>query len=309
MGAYAVRRLLLVIPTLLVVYTITFVVMHATPGGPFDSVGDKPIAPAVKKNLERKYHLDQPLYKQYVYYLGNAVKGDFGPSYTQRNRNVLDIIKDFFPTSAKLGAVSLLIAVVAGVTLGVVAAVRANTVVDYATMFTAVIGISVPQFVTVSLLIYFLSLKVNLLPTNGWGGILDKRIIIPALALSFTPMAILARYTRASVLGVLRQDYVRTARAKGLKERAVLARHILRNALIPIATVAGVQFAFIVTGSFYVETGYNIPGIGSYFVTSATGRDYTVLMALTLLLAALVILANLVIDLVYALLDPRISYQ
>jgi ABC-type dipeptide/oligopeptide/nickel transport system permease component len=308
-GAYIVRRVLLLIPTLIIIYTITFVVMHATPGGPFDAAGDKPLPAATRKNLEKKYGLDKPLWQQYFVYLNNLRQGDLGPSYAQRNRQVTEIIRDTFPISAQLGLVAVVISVIFGIGLGVVAAVRQNSIVDYAAMLFATVGISLPTFVTAAVLVWLLSLTLNLVPTNGWNGILDKRVIIPAIALSFIPIATFARYTRASVLGILRQDYVRTARAKGVSERAVLGRHVLRNALIPIATVAGVQFVFIATGSFYVETVCNIPGIGSYFVRSATGRDYGLLMALTLLFAVLIVIANLVVDILYAWLDPRISYN
>jgi len=309
MGAYVVRRLLLLIPTLAIIYTITFVIMHATPGGPFDAAGDKPLPAATRRNLEKKYGLDKPLWQQYFVYIGNLAKGDLGPSYAQRNRQVSEIIGESFPRSIQLGLVAMIFAIVIGISLGVVAALRQNTPIDYGAMFIATIGISTPQYVVAAVLIWVLAINLNLLPTNGWDGIFSTKVIIPALALSFFPIAVFARYTRASILGVLRQDYVRTARAKGVRERAVIFRHVLRNALIPVATVAGVQIVFIITGSFYVETLCNIPGIGSYYVRSDTGRDYPMLMALTLLLAILIVIANLVVDIVYAWLDPRISYN
>ncbi len=309
MGAYIIRRILLLIPTIIVIYTITFFVMHATPGGPFDATGDKPLPAATRRNLERKYGLDKPLWQQYFVYIGNLAKGDLGPSYSQRNRQVSEIIRESFPRSIQLGLVAMAFAVVFGISLGILAAVRQNTFIDYAAMFVATIGISTPQYVVATVLIWVMAINLNLLPTNGWDGLFSTKIIIPALALAFFPIAVFARYTRASVLGVLRQDFVRTARAKGIRERTVLFRHVLRNALIPVATIAGVQLVFIITGSFYVETICNIPGVGSYFVRSATGRDYPMLMALTLLLALLIVIANLVVDLVYAWLDPRISYS
>lgn len=309
MGAYIVRRLLLVIPTLIVIYTLTFFVMHATPGGPFDTAGDKPLPAATRRNLERKYGLDKPLWQQYFIYLQNLAKGDLGPSYASRNRQVTEIIRESFPRSAQLGLVALFVSTIFGVGLGVLAAVRQNTIADYASMLLATIGISVPSYVTASVLIWIVAIKLNLVPTSGWEGIFSKNIIIPVIALSFFPIAIFARYTRAAVLGVLRQDYVRTARAKGVNERLVLARHVLRNALIPIVTVGGVQFVAIITGSFFVETVCNIPGVGNLFVRSSTGRDYPMLMALTLMLALLTIIANLLVDLLYAWLDPRISYS
>ncbi len=305
---FTIRRVAWTIPVILLVILMTFLLMRLIKGNPFQ-VTERAVPPSIQRNLERKYNLDKPLYYQYLAYLGNAVRGDFGPSYAQRNRTVADIIKEFFPNSAKLGLVAIAVSVVLGVGLGVVAAVKQNTVTDYLAMFLAVVGISTPAYVTASVLIWVLSLKLNLVPTNGWGGVFDRRIIIPVIALSFQPIAVFARYTRASVLGVLRQDYVRTARAKGVHERMVLWRHVLRNALIPVATVGGVLFVFIITGSFVVETIYNIPGIGNYFVRSATGRDYPMLMGLTLLFAFLIVVANLLVDLVYAWLDPRISYK
>jgi len=308
-GAYIVRRFLLVIPTLIVIYSLTFFVMHATPGGPFDAAGDKPLPAAARRNLERKYGLDKPLWQQYFVYVGNLAKGDLGPSYASRNRQVTDIIRESFPRSAQLGLVALIVSVVFGIGLGILAAIKQNTFADYASMLVATVGISVPSYVTASVLIWILAIQLNLVPTSGWEGILSKNIIIPVIALSFFPIAIFARYTRAAVLGVLRQDYVRTARAKGLGEHMVLLRHVLRNALIPIVTVGGVQFVAIITGSFFVETVCNIPGIGNLFVRSSTGRDYPMLMALTLMLALLTIIANLLVDLLYAWLDPRISYN
>jgi oligopeptide transport system permease protein len=308
MGNYVVRRLLLVIPTLLAVYTITFFLMHATPGGPWDNA-DKPLPPQVIANLNAKYHLDYPLWKQYTSYLGGALHGDLGPSYANTSRNVTDIIRDFFPVSIQLGLVALVLGVVAGIPLGIIAALKQNSWADYLCMFFAVVGISVPSFVVAVLLVWLLALELHLVPTGGWNGIADVRIIIPALALSFGPAAALARYTRSAVLEVLRQDYIRTAHAKGLPGRAVLGRHILKNALNPVVTIAPLILTFLITGSFFVETITNVPGIGRYFVTAITGRDYPVLMALTLLFAILVIFANLLADIGYGLLDPRIGYS
>jgi ABC-type dipeptide/oligopeptide/nickel transport system permease component len=308
MPAYVIRRLLAVIPTLLVVYTVTFAVMRATPGGPWDTAGDRPLPPAVVENIKAKYHLDEPIWKQYLLSLGNVVRGDFGYSYVSPSQTAGEIVRTFFPTSLKLGLVAMLIGVAAGVTLGIIAAVKQNSFTDFIAMFIAIVGISVPSYVVATLLILVLSLQFHLVPTNGWGGVFDSRIIIPALALSLFPAATLARYTRASTLEVLRQPFVVTARAKGLRERAVVSRHVLKNSLIPIVTVAGLTFANIVTGSFFIETVCGVPGIGRFFVTAVSGRDYPVLMAVTLLYALVLIIANLVVDLSYAVLDPRIRY-
>ena len=308
MGNYVIRRLLLVIPTLLAVYTITFLLMHATPGGPWDNA-DKPLPPEVIANLNAKYHLNYPLWRQYTSYLGGALHGDLGPSYANRSRNVTDIIRDFFPVSIQLGLVALVLGVAIGIPLGIVAALKQNSWMDYLSMFFAVGGISVPSFVAAVLLVWLLALEFHLVPTGGWDGVFSVRIITPALALSFGPAAVLARYTRSAVLEVLRQDYVRTAHAKGLSGAAVIGRHVLKNAFNPIVTIAPLILTGIITGSFFVETICSVPGIGRYFVTATTGRDYPVLMALTLLFAALIIAANLLADMAYGMLDPRISYS
>jgi ABC-type dipeptide/oligopeptide/nickel transport system permease component len=296
-----------VIPTLWLIYTVTFVVMHATPGGPWD-VTDRPLPPEIVENIKAKYGLDEPYWKQYVYYLWDALHGDFGPSYVNKSRTASDIVRDFFPVSLQLGLVAMLIGVPVGLFLGIIAAVKQNTATDYGAMFVAVLGISTPSYVTATLLVVVLSLQLHLLPTGGWEGIFSKNIIIPALALAFAPAATLARYARSATLEALRQDYVRTARAKGLRYRVIVFRHVLRNALVPIVTIGGLIFAGIITGSFFVETILAIPGIGRYFVTAAAGRDYPVLMAITLLYAVIIIVMNLLVDIAYAFLDPRIRY-
>ncbi len=307
MGQYTMRRLLGSIPTLLAVYTITFMLIHTTPGGPWDS--DKPLPPEAKAALDKAYGLDKPLWRQYTDYLVNIFRGDFGPSFTQRNRDVSDIIKDFFPVSIKLGLVAIIIAGVVGVVAGTVSAVKQNTPLDYFATFGAILGISTPSYVVASLLILLLASTLHLVPTGGWNGIFDKRAIIPAIALALGPAAILARYTRSSLLDVLRQDYVRTARAKGLRDRVVIVRHALRNALIPVATVMGISFANVITGSFFVEVVCGVPGLGSYFVKSVTGRDYPVMLGTTLLFAAIITVMNMLVDILYGVLDPRIAYD
>jgi oligopeptide transport system permease protein len=307
MGQYTIRRLLGLIPTLLAVYTITFLLIHITPGGPWDS--DKPLSAEAKAALDKAYGLDKPLWRQYTDYLVNVLHGDFGPSFTQRNRDVSDIVGDFFPVSIKLGLVAIVIAAIVGIVSGTVSAVKQNTPLDYFATFGAIIGISAPSYVIASLLILLLANTLHLVPTSGWGGIFDRRTIIPAIALALGPAAILARYTRSSLLDILRQDYVRTARAKGLRDRVVIARHALRNALIPVATVMGISFANVITGSFFVEVVCGVPGLGSYFVKSVTGRDYPVMLGTTLLFAAIITVMNMLVDLLYGILDPRIAYD
>lgn len=306
-GTFIIRRVLLLIPTLLAIYTLTFLLIHATPGGPW-SQGDKPVPPLVMERLNAAYGLDQPLWRQYLTYLWNALQGDFGPSFSSRSRTVTDIIGDTLPISLQLGLVAMVFAVIVGITLGTLGAIRHNTAVDYVASFIAIFGISTPSYVVVSLLVLLLASTFHLVPTGGWGGIFSKEIIVPAAALSLFPAAVLARYTRASMLDVLTTDYVRTARAKGLAERAVIVRHAIRNALLPVITVSGVVFADVITGSFFVESIYSVPGLGRYFVSSIAERDYPVILGTVLLFGAIISVMNLIVDLLYPLLDPRMRH-
>jgi oligopeptide transport system permease protein len=291
---------------MLAIYTVTFLLIHATPGGPWSNQ-DKPLPKAVLDRLNKAYGLEDPLWKQYVSYLRNVLQGDFGPSFASRSRTVSDIIADTFPVSIQLGLVAMVIAVVVGISLGTLGAVRHNSAVDYVSSFLAIVGISTPSYVVASLLVLLLASWLGLVPTNGWDGIASTKILIPALALSFFPSAILARYTRASLLDVLSSDYVRTARAKGLRERGVIVRHALRNALLPVVTVGGVVFADIITGSFFVEVICGVPGMGRYFVNSISSRDYPVVLGTVLLFGFVITLMNLIVDLIYPLLDPRMA--
>jgi len=308
MTNYVIRRALSIIPTLLVVFTLTFLIVHATPGSPWDE-SDKPLPAAVKENLAKQYHLDDPLYKQYVDYLANALRGDFGPSYRDTARSVSDIISATLPVSLQLGLASMLFAVAFGVPLGIIAAVKQNTWIDYASSLITVTGIATPPFVRVTLLIVGLAVGLRWFPTQGWEGLFDGRIVIPMIALGSGPGAILARYARSSLLEALTQDYLRTARAKGLREYTVITKHALRNALIPVVTVAGVTLTNVITGAFFVESIYGVPGIGRQFVNSATGRDYPLLLGITLLFALMIALMNLLVDISYGFLDPRVRYQ
>jgi oligopeptide transport system permease protein len=304
--AYIIRRILLLFPTLFAIYTLTFFLMHATPGGPW-SQGDKPVPPLVLKRLNEAYGLDEPLWKQYFTYLGNILQGDFGPSFSSRSRTVTDIIGESFPISLQLGLVAMVIALLIGIPLGVLGAVKHNSLMDYLSGFVAIAGVSTPSYVTVSLLVLLLANTFHLVPTGGWEGIASTKILIPAFALALYPAAVLARYTRSSMLDVLSADYVRTARSKGLSERLVIARHAVRNALLPVMTVSGIVLADVITGSFFVETVYQVPGIGRYFVDSITSRDYPMILGTVLLLGAVVSVMNLIVDLLYPLLDPRMS--
>ena len=306
MTRYVVRRILLLVPIWLAVYTAVFCLFQITPGGPWDR--EKPVPREALEALNRKYGLDKPVAQQYVDYLvGVVTRFDFGPSYRRVSRTVTDIIQDFFPVSLRLGLLAMLFAISLGVPLGVAAALRHNSAADFGAMFLAVVGISVPSFVVGPILIWIFALALGWVPT---GGIEEPRnYILPALTLGLPPLALIARFTRSAMLEVLQADYVRTARAKGLAERVIVLRHALRNGLIPVVTVIGVLMAEVMVGSFYVETVFVIPGIGRYFVTSVSDRDYPVLMGVTLLLASLIALANLIVDLLYAYLDPRIRYS
>jgi ABC-type dipeptide/oligopeptide/nickel transport system permease component len=304
--AFIIRRVLALIPTLLLIYSLTFFLMHSTPGGPWDS-SEKPIPADVQERLKAAYGLDKPLWQQYTDFLSKAVRGDLGPSYVQRSRSVSDIIGETFPVSLQLAAAAMLIATLIGIPLGILSAVRHNGPLDYLATFISIGGISTPPYVVTSLLVLLLASKLHWVPTSGWDGIWSSKAIIPAVSLALYPMAVLARYTRSSLLDVLRTDYMRTARSKGLGEQAVLVGHALRNAMLPVITIAGIVIADIATGSFFVETIYQVPGVGRYFVQSISGRDYPVIIGTVLLLGLAVSLSNLVVDLVYPLLDPRIG--
>jgi ABC-type dipeptide/oligopeptide/nickel transport system permease component len=309
MTRYLIRRLLFFIPVLLGVYTLVFILMHATPGGPWDR-SEKPLTQAAIDRLNAKYKLDRPLYEQYFDYLwGVVTRFDFGPSYRNATQTVTEIIQQFFPVSLQIGSAAMLLALIFGVSLGTISALKPNTWVDYSAVLFSIIGYSVPVFVIAPVLVVIFAVWLNWLPTGGWDGLFTKSAILPIVTLAIAPTAALARYSRSSILEVTRADYVRTARAKGLAERAVLWRHILANAFIPIVTVAGLYLAFVVTGSFFVESILRVPGIGRYFVKSIQARDYPVIMGTALLLAFLITVMNLVVDLMYGFLDPRIRFE
>ena len=305
---YILRRLLLLIPTLLAIYTLTFLLMHATPGGPWNYAA-RPLRPEMIERLKEKYHLNDPLLKQYVDYLVGAVQGDFGPSYRHQERTVAQVIADGFPISVQIGVTGLLLAAVVGLPLGVLSAMRHNTWVDYLTTFLSVIGYATPPYVAAVLFVLVFALSLGWFPTSGWGGLFSNKAVLPVVTLSITAMALFVRYTRASMLEVLGADYLRTARAKGLAELAVVFRHGLRNALIPVITVGGVLLADTIIGSFFVETIFSLPGIGYYYVESVLARDYPLIMAGTLVYSAMLLGLNLVVDISYAALDPRVRYQ
>lgn len=351
MGRYIVRRLIYLVVVLVVVSGITFGLMHAVPGGPFDR--EKALPAETIANLEKRYHLDQPLLKQYGNYLyevmiphistqppGTSLMDDyllniklggiwvkwmnFGPSYTSRIRTVNDIFREQLPISAQLGLMALMVALVIGMPLGIFSALKQNTIFDYLGMSVAIFGVSVPVIVLGPILIWIFGVTLQWFPPTGWGaqppyvlGFLPSNLswnffkyaIMPSVALGLGSSAIIARLTRASLLQVVREDYIRTARAKGLKERLIITRHALKNSLIPVVTILGPMFAALVTGTFVTELTFGIPGMGRYFVTSITNRDYPVIMGTILLYAVFLVIANLLVDIVYAYLDPRIRYE
>ena len=306
MAAYVFRRVLWTIPVLFAIATITFGLMHLVPGGPWDR-GGKQLPPGVEDRLNREYGLDKPLWEQYAKYMIKLAHGDLGVSYRHNNRPVRDILSDGIRISGTLGLLSLAVSLTAGMTLGVAAALRRNSAVDYAAMALATAAASVPSFVLGLLLLVVFTAHLHWFDSGGWGT--PKQAVMPVLALSALPAAYIARVTRASMLDVLTQDYARTARAKGLRERTVLLRHLLRNALIPILTVAGPLAAALVTGSFIIEQKFTIRGIGFAYVNAIGERDYGLIMGTTLFYATVVVVANLVVDLLYGVVDPRIRYD
>ena len=334
MGVYVLRRILWMLLVLFFVSILTFTLMHAVPGGPFDR--EKKLSPTILANINAKYHLDDPLPVQYVAYMSNIIvprisSGDvaasqqsdyivsipigdktfqwinFGPSFTSTSRSVNDIFRDNLPVSAQLGILSILVALAIGLPMGILAALNHNKAMDYVATTVAVTGVSFPAIALGPILITVFALSLNWLPVSGWDS--PATYILPALTLGFGSSAIIARLTRASLLEVLTEDYVRTAHAKGLSSTTVIVIHAMKNAMIPVLTILGPLFAALVTGTFVVETIFAIPGMGSYFVTSITNRDYPVIMGTALLYAGMLVLANLAVDLSYGWLDPRIRYN
>jgi oligopeptide transport system permease protein len=283
---------------------LTFGMMHLVPGNPFDIDAEKPLPPQVIEDLKKHYHLDEPVYMQYLRYMRNALQGDLGPSYMYLNRTVNEMIATGFPISFQLGVIGMTMALLIGIPLGVISALRHNTAVDYFSMLFAVSGVSIPVLTLAPLLIWIFALELGIFPVARWGT--WQHMVLPATALAVRSTALVARLTRASMLQVIHEDYIRTARAKGLSESRVIIRHALRNALIPIVTVVGPLFAGLVTGSLIVEKMFAIPGMGAYYATAVTARDYPVIMATTIVYALILIIANLAVDIAYSWLDPRI---
>lgn len=304
MLGYVIRRLIGLVPVLFFVALITFVLMHLAPGGPWDQ--ERRLPPQVEANLNAKYHLDQPLPVQFAYYLGGLLRGDLGLSFTNPGYSVQQVIGRGIAVTLQLGLMAAVVALLVGVPLGVLAALRKNSALDYTAMFVAIFGYTTPAFVLGIFLIVIFAVQWRVLPPGGWGK--PAQMVMPVIALAAAPTAILARYTRASMLDVIGQDYVRTAQAKGLADRTVVVRHMLRNALMPIITVLGPVMAALVTGSFVIERMFRIPGIGRLYIDAIFARDYPLIMGTTLLYAVAVALFNLLADVLYVFVDPRISY-
>ena len=303
MLTFLIRRLLVAVPTLLVVVTVAFFMMRAAPGSPFQ--GERKLTPEIEKAVMAKYGLDRPLGVQYVSYLADVAHGDLGPSLKYRDKTVADIIGAGFPKSLTLGLSAMVAALIAGVGLGTAAALRQNRPVDYAATTIAILGVCIPTFVTAPLLVLVFASTLGWLPTAGWGG--PRNLVLPILVLALPQVAIISRLTRAGMIEVLGSNYVRTARARGLSESRIVLHHALRGAILPLVSYLGPAVAGLITGSLVVEQIFNLPGLGKYFVISALQRDYTVVMGVVILYAALILLLNLVADILYAALDPRVK--
>jgi oligopeptide transport system permease protein len=305
MFAYIVRRLLWMIPLLWAVATVTFLLMHAVPGGPFDR--EKEVPPAVLRNLEARYGLDKPLYAQYGDYLWRLLRGDLGISY-RNNREVSSIIREGFAVSLQVGLLAFVAATGLGMTLGIVSALNRNGIMDYAGVFFATVGAAMPNFILATFLVIIFSVQLGWFDVLGWEMGNYRKMVLPVVSLATLPAAYIARVTRASMIEVLQQDYIRTARAKGLRETTIVIRHAVKNAMIPVLTVLGPIFAILVTGSFIIERTFQINGIGRRFVDGVFVRDYGIIMGTTLFYATVVAVANLIVDILYAYVDPRIRY-
>ncbi|HYP61888.1 MAG TPA: ABC transporter permease [Thermomicrobiales bacterium] len=312
MLGFIIKRVLWLIPTLLVMTLLTYFIMELTPGSPFDLANANGITPEMIARLEHQYGLDKPWYERYVIYVKNALQGDFGESYSYRPQQVSDIIARTMPTSLWLGTMATMFAVTFGMTLGVLAAVNQNGIIDYITVTISILFYSMPNFVMGFVLILLFAIwlpnhgiDLGFRP-SGWSG--PKDWILPTIALGAAPLATIARYTRSSMIDVIRSDYVRTARAKGLAQQKVVIKHVLKNALIPVVTLIGPIFAIVATGSFFVEKIFNVPGMGKFYVESMQTKDQTMILAVVLIFGVFLAVMNILVDIVYALIDPRIRY-
>lgn len=305
MARYIIKRVIAAVISMFFLITITFFLTRAIPGGPFSAGEQKDLNPEIVEAIRARYGLDKPVFEQYLNYLGKLLQGDMGVSYKKVNYTVDELIIGGFPASAKVGAVAIIVALVIGVPLGIVAALKRGTWSDMAAMVIATIGISIPTFVIAMLLMYQFCMKWGLLPNTGWGEM--KHFILPVACLCLAPIAHITRLMRSSMLEVSRQDYVRTARSKGVPESKVIGKHMVRNAILPVVTYLGPLVAALTTGSFAIERLFMIPGIGRYFVNAVGDRDYTVIMGLTIFYGAFIMLCTLLVDIAYAIIDPRVK--
>ncbi len=307
MAHYVIRRLLTAIPTLFVIVTLSFFLIRVAPGGPFNQ--ERGLSPEIKANLEAQFGLDDPLWLQYVHYLGNLLRGNFGPSYNLPDFTVTELFAGGLPISIQLGASALILALIVGTVLGVIAALNQNKVTDYAVIATATAGSTIPTFVVAPVIQLLFGLTWMLLPIGGWGDGAFVNKIGPVITLSLPQIAIVARLMRGSMIESMRSHHIRTARALGLSEWSVVVRHALRGALLPIVSYAGPAAAALLTGSIIVETIFSVPGVGRYFVDAALNRDYTLVMGTVVVIAIFTILFNLIVDILYAVVDPRVRYD
>jgi oligopeptide transport system permease protein len=307
MWRYALRRLAGAIPTLFAVMTAAFFMMRLAPGGPFDR--DRMLTPEIEANIRQAYNLDQPLVVQYGIYLSKLLRGDLGPSFKYQDYTVAELIGNGFPVSFRIGMTAIALALLVGIAVGIVAALRQNSLVDHAVMAIAMIGITVPNFVMAPMMTLVIGVYLRWLPAGGYGGGSLRNLILPTVALALPQVAYVARLMRASMIEVLRSNYIRTARAKGLPGRLVVGRHGLPAALLPVVSYLGPATASIITGSVVIETIFGIPGLGRYFVQGALNRDYTLVMGVVIFYGSLIVVLNLLVDLVYGLLDPKIRYD
>lgn len=302
---YILKRIIAGLLSLFVLITITFFLMHAIPGGPFSPAEERKTPPEVLKKMEAKYGLDKPIHEQYVIYLKNLLKGDLGMSFKKADTTVNEMLSSGFPVSAKVGGLAVIASLIVGIIFGIIAAIKRGSWPDWLCMIFATIGVSVPSFVISVLLMFLFSVKFKILPTYGLSS--WRHYILPVFCLAFSPVAYITRLMRSSMLETMRQDYIRTARSKGVPEILVISKHAVKNSIIPVVTYVGSLVAALLTGSFIIERLFSIPGIGRYFVNSITDRDYSVILGLTIFFGAFIIFCNLLVDIAYAFIDPRVK--
>jgi len=304
MTSYVLRRMLVAIPTIFIIIALSFLLMYSAPGGPFDS--DAMLEPEILRNLERAYNLDKPVYQQFLIYVGNVLSGDLGPSIIYKDYTVTELLATGLPVSISLGLKAIVIAFTLGTFFGIVAALNQNSAFDYSVMSLAMTGVAVPNFVWAPVMTLFFGIYLSLLPVAGWGGL--RHQVLPVFALALPQVAMIARLMRGSMIEVLRSNYIRTARAKGMRERRVVTRHALRAAILPLVSYLGPHIAGVVTGSVIIEQIFNLPGIGRYFIQGALNRDYPLVLGIVIVYSSAVIVLNLIVDIIYGWLDPKVKY-